>query len=114
MLTSACSCGGIKLISASNRITIDNTLDERMRLLEDRVRSLPVTPISKAQYSTARCSLRFARTSLVQTRTASSTTRNVDPACSRLRIEYFSYDCTYLPVTTSLAQCQIMTNSFDS
>lgn len=34
---SACRAGGIKLISGSKRITIDNTLDERLRLLEDRV-----------------------------------------------------------------------------
>ncbi|KAK0194923.1 ATPase V1/A1 complex subunit E [Armillaria mellea] len=29
--------GGIKLINGSRRITIDNTLDERLRLLEDRM-----------------------------------------------------------------------------
>ncbi|KAI0087262.1 ATPase V1/A1 complex subunit E [Irpex rosettiformis] len=29
--------GGIVLIGANNRITIDNTLDERLRLLEDRM-----------------------------------------------------------------------------
>ncbi|THU98600.1 ATPase, V1/A1 complex, subunit E, partial [Dendrothele bispora CBS 962.96] len=29
--------GGIKLISGSGRITLDNTLDERLRLLEDRM-----------------------------------------------------------------------------
>jgi V-type H+-transporting ATPase subunit E len=29
--------GGIKLVSGSRRITIDNTLDERLRLLEDRM-----------------------------------------------------------------------------
>ncbi|PSR78036.1 hypothetical protein PHLCEN_2v7599 [Hermanssonia centrifuga] len=32
-----CSAGGVTLISGSNRITIDNTLDERLRLLEDRM-----------------------------------------------------------------------------
>jgi hypothetical protein len=32
------SAGGIKLVSGSRRITLDNTLDERLRLLEDRVR----------------------------------------------------------------------------
>jgi vacuolar-type H+-ATPase subunit E/Vma4 len=32
------SAGGVVLIGANNRITIDNTLDERLRLLEDRVR----------------------------------------------------------------------------
>jgi V-type H+-transporting ATPase subunit E len=31
------SAGGVKLINSSRRITIDNTLDERLRLLEDRV-----------------------------------------------------------------------------
>jgi len=30
--------GGVRLISGSRRITLDNTLDERLRLLEDRVR----------------------------------------------------------------------------
>ncbi|PBK73397.1 ATPase V1/A1 complex subunit E [Armillaria solidipes] len=29
--------GGIKLVNGSRRITIDNTLDERLRLLEDRM-----------------------------------------------------------------------------
>jgi len=29
--------GGVKLINSSRRITIDNTLDERLRLLEDRM-----------------------------------------------------------------------------
>ncbi|KAJ7176607.1 ATPase V1 A1 complex subunit E [Mycena filopes] len=29
--------GGVKLVSGSRRITLDNTLDERLRLLEDRV-----------------------------------------------------------------------------
>lgn len=32
------SAGGVKLVSGSRRITLDNTLDERLRLLEDRVR----------------------------------------------------------------------------
>ena len=31
------SAGGVKLVSGSRRITLDNTLDERLRLLEDRV-----------------------------------------------------------------------------
>jgi hypothetical protein len=29
--------GGVKLVNGNNRITLDNTLDERLRLLEDRV-----------------------------------------------------------------------------
>lgn len=32
--------GGVKLVNGNNRITLDNTLDERLRLLEDRVRLL--------------------------------------------------------------------------
>ncbi|EIN05500.1 ATPase V1/A1 complex subunit E [Punctularia strigosozonata HHB-11173 SS5] len=31
------SAGGVKLISGTRRITLDNTLDERLRLLEDRM-----------------------------------------------------------------------------
>ncbi|KAB5588387.1 V-type H+-transporting ATPase subunit E [Ceratobasidium theobromae] len=31
------SAGGVKLVSGNRRITIDNTLDERLRLLEDRM-----------------------------------------------------------------------------
>ncbi|KAG6822032.1 hypothetical protein H0H87_004592, partial [Tephrocybe sp. NHM501043] len=30
------AAGGVKLVSGSRRITLDNTLDERLRLLEDR------------------------------------------------------------------------------
>ncbi|KAF9219277.1 ATPase V1/A1 complex subunit E [Gyrodon lividus] len=37
ILSNESSAGGIKLISGSKRITIDNTLDERLRLLEDRM-----------------------------------------------------------------------------
>jgi len=29
--------GGVKLVNGNNRITLDNTLDERLRLLEDRM-----------------------------------------------------------------------------
>ena len=36
------SSGGVKLISGSRRITLDNTLDERLRLLEDRVRHVGI------------------------------------------------------------------------
>lgn len=34
------SAGGIKLVSGSHRITLNNTLDERLRLLEDRVSTI--------------------------------------------------------------------------
>ena len=34
--------GGVKLVSGSRRITLDNTLDERLRLLEDRVRHVGI------------------------------------------------------------------------
>jgi len=32
------SAGGVKLVSGTRRITVNNTLDERLQLLEDRVR----------------------------------------------------------------------------
>jgi len=32
------SQGGVKLVSGSGRITLDNTMEERLRLLEDKVR----------------------------------------------------------------------------
>ena len=37
-ILSECSAGGVRLISGNERITIDNTLDERLRLLEEQVR----------------------------------------------------------------------------
>ena len=40
--SSACSSGGIKLVSGSRRITLDNTLDERLWLREDRVRHVDI------------------------------------------------------------------------
>lgn len=42
------------LISGNGRITLDNTLDERLRLLEDRVR-LPCPIMSRVPF--ANCSL---------------------------------------------------------
>lgn len=36
-LLTSLSAGGVKLISANQRITVDNTLDERLRLLEEKV-----------------------------------------------------------------------------
>ncbi len=41
-ILSVCSSGGVKLVSGSRRITLDNTLDERLRLLEDRVRHVVI------------------------------------------------------------------------
>jgi vacuolar-type H+-ATPase subunit E/Vma4 len=32
------SAGGVRLVSGNERITIDNTLDERLHLLEEQVR----------------------------------------------------------------------------
>lgn len=40
--SSVFSSGGVKLVSGSRRITLDNTLDERLRLLEDRVRDVGI------------------------------------------------------------------------
>jgi vacuolar-type H+-ATPase subunit E/Vma4 len=34
------SAGGVNLVTGSHRITLNNTLDERLRLLEDRVSSI--------------------------------------------------------------------------
>ena len=33
-----CRAGGVKIVSGSRRITLDNTLDERLKLLEESVR----------------------------------------------------------------------------
>ena len=32
------SQGGVKLVSGTGRITLDNTMEERLRLLEDKAR----------------------------------------------------------------------------
>jgi vacuolar-type H+-ATPase subunit E/Vma4 len=40
--SSVYSSGGVKLVSGSRRITLDNSLDERLRLLEDRVRHVGI------------------------------------------------------------------------
>jgi hypothetical protein len=42
------SQGGVKLVSGSGRITLDNTMEERLRLLEDKVR-LPAGPLCPQQ-----------------------------------------------------------------
>ena len=71
------SAGGVKLISGTERITLDNTLDERLRLLEDRVCSSVPWRDQCHRYSllmiVRRCCLRSGRTSSVLTPTASST-----------------------------------------
>lgn len=67
------SAGGVKLISGTRRITLDNTLDERLRLLEDRVRSGRLRcPFSETDVS-VRCYPRSGMICLVRMRTASST-----------------------------------------
>lgn len=67
------SAGGVKLISGSRRITIDNTLDERLRLLEDRVRLLCFLDIFGFLTSCliSRCCPRLERNFLVPTRIGS-------------------------------------------
>lgn len=66
------SAGGVKLISGTRRITLDNTLDERLRLLEDRVRAVQLHfPCIETDIS-FRCYPRSAKISSEQTRTASS------------------------------------------
>jgi V-type H+-transporting ATPase subunit E len=39
------SAGGIKLVDGSRRITVDNTLDERLRLLEEKVTGFNFHPV---------------------------------------------------------------------
>jgi hypothetical protein len=59
-------------VSSSRRITIDNTLDERLRLLEDKVGLAKCWVHSRLTYS-CRCSLRLEETYLGRMRTGSST-----------------------------------------
>ncbi|KAG5652316.1 hypothetical protein H0H81_005428 [Sphagnurus paluster] len=47
------SAGGVKLVSGSRRITLDNTLDERLRLLEDRLDIIPLQFLQLAMDDTA-------------------------------------------------------------
>jgi len=65
------SSGGVKLANGSKRITIDNTLDERLRLLEDRVSNLFERRCFSHRYSN-RCYPRSGEISLVPTRIESS------------------------------------------
>jgi Archaeal/vacuolar-type H+-ATPase subunit E len=66
------SAGGIKLVSGTRRITLDNTLDERLRLLEDRVSPPNYSSCRVHIYLVlSRCYPRLEMTFLAQTRTAS-------------------------------------------
>jgi V-type H+-transporting ATPase subunit E len=51
--------GGVKLINGTRRITLDNTLDERLRLLEDRVRIstsfYPASGLANSQFFLGVC-----------------------------------------------------------
>lgn len=69
------SAGGVKLVGAANRITLDNTLDERLRLLEASVRPLPLPFLRTCAdgLRSCRCCLRSGMISSGRTRTASST-----------------------------------------
>lgn len=69
------SPGGVRLVSGSERITIDNTLDERLHLLEEQVRYFHIAVVKGIAYSefpNHRCYLRSAMTYLGPTRIASS------------------------------------------
>lgn len=41
------SAGGVRLVSGNERITIDNTLDQRLHLLEEQVRYLHTVRYSR-------------------------------------------------------------------
>lgn len=62
------SAGGVILINDAKRITVNNTLDERLRLLEDRVR-LPLDylfpDVINNTHTRFRCFLKLGKTSLV-------------------------------------------------
>ena len=47
VLTAIHSAGGVKLVSGDQKIKIDNTLDERLKLLEDKVRYLTLISFSE-------------------------------------------------------------------
>jgi hypothetical protein len=71
------SAGGVKLISGTKRISIDNTLDERLRLLEDRVRLNAFILLSRCVlnlYYLCRCYQKSGRTCLARMTIANSTT----------------------------------------
>lgn len=63
----------MKLIGGTNRITLDNTLDERLRLLEDRVRCPRHASQHLFMSYISRCCQKFGTTSSAQTQIASST-----------------------------------------
>lgn len=72
------SAGGVKLISGTGRITIDNTLDERLRLLEDRVSSLILlySEVTPPHLLTHRCFPKSDANSSETTRTVNSTRKS--------------------------------------
>lgn len=66
------SAGGIILVSATRRITIDNTLDERLRLLEDKVRfTFFMGWLTRYKINLDRCYQKFVMTCMVRTKIAS-------------------------------------------
>ena len=73
------SAGGVKLSSGSRRITLDNTLDERLRLLEDRVgdceHSRPSYDLSPDVLPRIRCFPKLGMTFSDQMRTGNSSRR---------------------------------------
>src|ERR1700761_4429439 len=94
----ACSAGGVKLSSGSRRITVDNSLDERLRLLEDRVCNCEHSRWSYylvPDVLPRRCFLKLGMTYSVRTRTGNSSRRwrrNFRLTTGRL------YECVYVPM----------------
>jgi hypothetical protein len=68
------------MISGTRRITIDNTLDERLRLLEDRVCVFHcLLSHCSSRFLRRRCCLRLGRIFLARTRTENSLHDNIPP-----------------------------------
>lgn len=76
------SQGGVKLISSSGRITLDNTLEERLRLLEDKVLAQYFTTFF-ADFA-SRCYQKFGRSCLVPIPTASFIHNSEGISCTLL------------------------------
>ena len=87
------SAGGVKLISGSRRITLDNTLDERLKLLEDRVWPSfeQLSPGPNHFTPVCRCCPRSERTSSVLMKIASFIHEIARPACNSSHFNHSTF-----------------------
>ena len=67
------SQGGVKISSGNGRITLDNTMEERLRLLEDKVFSFLISKEPLKPSYCRRCFLKSGRIFSARTRTVNST-----------------------------------------